>query len=201
MTRAIEEQLLSQTRHLPGQVSIETRGLSPTNTLRPCSHFEVSLAPGSKPIGRSNVAVRCNEPSGWSVFVPVRIRLHTDYLISARAIAAGQTVSEADISRQYGDLSELPVGTLTDPGQALDRTTTQAIPPGRPLRHEMLRLAMVIKQGQNVKVVSRGLGFEVANEGKALNNAFEGQVAQVRLTSGQIISGIARQDGQVEVGR
>jgi flagella basal body P-ring formation protein FlgA len=39
----------------------------------------------------------------------------------------------------------------------------------------------------------------VANEGKALNNAFEGQVAQVRLSSGQVISGVARQDGQVEV--
>jgi len=37
------------------------------------------------------------------------------------------------------------------------------------------------------------------NEGKALNNATEGQIAQVRTASGQVVSGVARSPGVVEV--
>jgi flagella basal body P-ring formation protein FlgA len=39
----------------------------------------------------------------------------------------------------------------------------------------------------------------VSSEGKALNNASDGQVVQVRAASGQTISGIARPGGMVEV--
>jgi flagella basal body P-ring formation protein FlgA len=63
----------------------------------------------------------------------------------------------------------------------------------------MLQQSLVVQQGQSVKVVSRGAGFQVANEGKALNNAAAGQVAQVRLGSGQVVSGIARASGVVEI--
>jgi flagella basal body P-ring formation protein FlgA len=39
----------------------------------------------------------------------------------------------------------------------------------------------------------------VSSEGKALNNATDGQIAQVRTSSGQTVSGIARTGGIVEV--
>jgi len=58
---------------------------------------------------------------------------------------------------------------------------------------------MVIRQGQTVRALSRGPGFAVANEGKALNNAVEGQVVQVRLADGQVVSGIAKAGGTVDV--
>jgi flagella basal body P-ring formation protein FlgA len=48
-------------------------------------------------------------------------------------------------------------------------------------------------------VVSRGSSFAVTAEGRALNNAAEGQLAQVRMASGQTVSGIARADGSVEI--
>jgi flagella basal body P-ring formation protein FlgA len=48
-------------------------------------------------------------------------------------------------------------------------------------------------------VVSRGPGFLVTAEGKAVANAADGQVAQARLTSGQTLSGIARSGGVVEI--
>ena len=44
-----------------------------------------------------------------------------------------------------------------------------------------------------------GAGFTISNEGKALNNATDGQIAQVRTASGQVVSGIARSGGVVEV--
>jgi flagella basal body P-ring formation protein FlgA len=56
-----------------------------------------------------------------------------------------------------------------------------------------------IVQGQTVRTVSKGTGFSVTSEGKALNNANEGQIVQVRTSSGQVLSGFARVGGIVEV--
>jgi flagella basal body P-ring formation protein FlgA len=44
-----------------------------------------------------------------------------------------------------------------------------------------------------------GRGFSISSEGRALNNASAGQVVQVRTASGQVVSGIARQDGLVDI--
>lgn len=203
LQRAVESFLTSQTQSLGGQVSFEIKTPDANNSLRTCSpgNIEVTLQPNARPVGRVSVTARCLDPGGWSLFVPVRIRVVADYLVAARPIAVGQTIAEADLGRQRGDLSELPAGTLTDPALVVDRAAATAIPIGRALRADMLRTVLSVRQGQSVRVVSRGPGFEVANEGKAMNNAAEGQVAQVRLNNGQIVSGIARSDGQVEIGR
>jgi len=50
-----------------------------------------------------------------------------------------------------------------------------------------------------VRIVSRGENFSVTGEGKAIGNAGEGQVVQVRTLRGAIISGTARAGGVVEV--
>lgn len=48
-------------------------------------------------------------------------------------------------------------------------------------------------------LTSGGKGFRVSAEGKALTKANEGQVVQVKVANGQVVSGIARSGGQVEV--
>lgn len=198
--KAVEDYLRIQSKGLPGQVSYVATGLDPNNNLAPCAAFEVSQTPGSRPWGRTSVRVHCAQDGGWSAFVPVQIKVVANYLVAARPLPQGQVVSESDFGLQSGDLADLPNGTLTDPQQALGRTVVMAVPAGRPLRGDMLRQALVVQQGQNVRVISRGPGFQVTNDGKALSNAVEGQVAQVRLNSGQVVSGVAHAGGQVEVG-
>ena len=197
--RAVEDYLRIQIKGLPGQASYSVGGLDPNNNLAPCAAFEVSQPPGSRAWGRTSVKVQCPQEGGWSVFVPVHIKVVAGYLIAARPLAPGQVITAADFVLQNGDLSDLPIGTLTDPQQAVGRAVSMLIPAGRPLRADMMRQVFVVQQGQSVKVVSTGPGFQVANDGKALNNAVEGQIAQVRLNNGQIVSGIARNGGQVEV--
>jgi flagella basal body P-ring formation protein FlgA len=67
------------------------------------------------------------------------------------------------------------------------------------VRSDLLRTPFAVQQGQSVKLVSAGPGFRVTAEGRALVNASQGQVAQVRTASGQTVSGIAMGDGSVEV--
>jgi len=71
---------------------------------------------------------------------------------------------------------------------------------GTVLRQEMLKISPVVQQGQTVKLISTGEGFSVSAEGQAMGKANEGQIVQVKVASGQIVSGIARNGGQIEVG-
>lgn len=199
--KAIESWLATHTQGLPGQVSWEIGGIDPGNQLAPCTRFDIGRTAGARSWGRTNLVVRCLGEANWRVYVPVNIRVKADYLISVRPIAQGQIIAADDLASEPGDLSELPGNILTDVAAAIGKVAAASIPAGKPLRDDMLRLRTVIRQGQTVKIISRGPGFAVANEGRALANAHPGQVVQVRLGNGQVVSGVANADGSAEVTR
>jgi len=198
--QASEEFLRIQTKGLPGQVSFSVGQIDPQNGLTPCTAFEVSLPAGARAWGSTNVKVHCQSENSWDIFVPVKIRVIGDYLVTARSLNQGQVIAESDLARNRGDLANLPTGTLTEPSQALGKSLAQSVASGQPLRSDILRQPLVVQQGQGVKVLSQGPGFQVTGgEGRALNNAMDGQVVQVRMASGHVVSGIARPGGVVEV--
>jgi flagella basal body P-ring formation protein FlgA len=196
---AIDTFLQRETRGLPGLVGFSIGAVDAENNLTPCPALGVSLPRGGRLWGRTNVVVRCQADPGWTLFVPVQVSVTGEYLVSSRALGLGQTVAEGDLEKRRGDLTELPDGVLADPKQAIGRTLAVSLAAGRPLRADALRLPLAVQQGQGVKVVSLGAGFQVSSEGRALNNAAVGQVAQVRLRNGQVVSGIARGEGVVEI--
>ncbi len=198
--KAVEDFLHIQVKGLPGQVSFTVGHVDPQNNLIPCPALEVSLPPGARAWGNTTVKVLCQIDGGWSIFVPVRIRVIGDYLVTARPLTQGQIVAEADLTKNHGDLANLPSGILTEASQAIGKVVALSVASGQPLRSELLRQAMVVQQGQGVKVLSKGPGFQVTGgEGRALNNAIDGQVVQVRMANGHVVSGIARAGGVVEV--
>lgn len=197
--QAVEDLLRIQTKGLPGRISIEVIDIDAQNNLASCSVLEPSLASGSRAWGKTTVAVRCRAEGGWTLYVSAKVIVVGDYLVTSRSLVPGLTITANDFVRQSGNLADLPPGTVTDPAQALGRTLTIGIAAGRPLRSDMLREPYAVRQGQSVKVISSGSGFRVSTEALALNNATPGQIAQVRTSSGQTLSGIARIGGIIDM--
>lgn len=187
-----------QTQGLPGKVSV-TMGKLDVSRLPPCTAHDAYLPAGSRLSGKTYVGVRCLGPNIWNVLVPVQIAVTGNYVTTTRALVAGQALQASDLAILSGDLSSLPTGIVTDPNSAIGKTLRNSLGSGQPLRSDQLLAPLVIRQGQSVRVISKGAGFAVSSEGKAINNAAEGQMAQIRLNSGQTISGVARADGSVEV--
>lgn len=196
---AIAEFLDARSRSLPGPARYDIGPIKAANVAKSCRSMTVTMDAGARQWGRTHVNVRCNEGAAWRIYVPVKIHVAVEYLVSARPLRAGQTIVEADLARRQGDLADLPPGILIDPTHAVGQTVGVSLPAERLLRADMLRQALVVKQGQSVKIVAGGTGFQVSGEGRALGNAVSGQVVQVRLVSGQVISGIARNDGTIAV--
>lgn len=188
-----------QTQGLPGKVAITVGHLDIRTQLPPCTAHEAYTPPGTRLWGRTNIGVRCLGPNVWSVLVPVQITVSGQYVATARALAAGQSIQAGDLLTMSGDLTGQPAGILTDPATAIGKTLKNSLGAGQPLRSDQLVAPLAIRQGQTVRLVSKGPGFSVSGEGKALNNAAEGQVAQIRMPSGQVVSGIAKGDGTAEI--
>lgn len=199
LNATVEQYLLAQTRGLPGKVGITLGQLDPRLQLTPCSAYEPFLPAGTQLWGKATIGVRCLGPSSWTIYMPVQIRVIGQYVVTARALNPGLPLNREDLAVQNGDLTALPTGVLTDREQGVGKILRNALAGGQPLRSDMLIAPFVVQQGQDVRLVTQGRGFSISNEGKALNNAAEGQVARARTANGQTVSGIARPGGVIEI--
>jgi flagella basal body P-ring formation protein FlgA len=191
--------LATQTRSLSGEVSIQVGEFSADNQLAPCLQLEAFLPPNGRAWGRISVGVRCLAPVSWSAWVPADVRVKGPYVVTNGPLAAGQIVSPGDLRVESGELTAMAADVITDPTQAIGQAARISLGAGRPLTASHLRQQPAVMQGQPVKVVSGGAGFQVANDGVALSSAANGQAAQVRLSNGQVVRGIARSGGVVEI--
>ncbi|MBH1961391.1 MAG: flagellar basal body P-ring formation protein FlgA [Rhodocyclales bacterium] len=197
--QAIASFLDTQMKSLPGKATYRIGSINASGLPEGCLAISVTMDTTARAWGKTHVNVRCTSDNPWRIYVPVEIHVLTSYVVSTRPLSAGQLISATDIALHPGDLAEMPQGTLTDLAQALGQLSRVSLPANRPLRADMLRQPQIITQGQNVKINSGGVGFQVSSDGRALNNAATGQLVRVRLASGQTVSGVAQANGTVTV--
>lgn len=186
-----------QTADMPGKVVYQVEDIDRRIMLPECKKLEAFLPVGGQLIGKTSVGVRCSEQQGWSIFVPVQIRISLNLLISARALPLGHTLHEEDIATQTTETTH--AGGITDAKQVIGKVLRYGISAGQVLREDMLRPPYSVTQGQSVRLIVQGNSFSIRSEGVALNNASEGQTVQVRTSSGRVISGIAGAGGVVNI--
>jgi len=198
LRKLAEGYLQAQSAGLPGKVIIKVGAVDPRLALAACPAPEAFQQPGARPWGKTTVGVRCTAPV-WSLFLQAQVNVIADYVAAAVPLAQGQPIEASQLATIQGDIAAMPNGIITDMAQAIGRTPTVSLPAGTPLRLDALKSKPVVQQNQAVRIVSRGENFSVSGEGKAIGNAGEGQIVQVRTPRGAIISGTARNGGIVEV--
>lgn len=195
----VEEFLKVEGAGLPGTVGVEVRPLDARMSLAACPAPEAFLQPGARAWGNTTVGVRCAAPTAWKVYIQAKVTVQGEYVAAAVPLAQGQPIEQSQLVLMKGDLAALPNGVLTDMAQAVGHSSTVSLQAGAPLRLDGLKAKPVVQQGQAVRVVTTGAGFQVSTEAKAIGTAGEGQVVQVRTAAGKIISGVAKAGGMVEV--
>ena len=169
-----------------------------SGALPACDALEPFLPGGARLWGRVSVGVRCTSGQPWTRYVPAYVAIRSNYYVAARPISAGQVLTLADAAVREGDLAALPRDVVVDPAHFDGVTTLNTIASGAPLRRESLRAAVAVQQGQNIRMRTRGPGFVVSTEGKAMASAAIGATVQVKMSGGQLLSGIVLADGTVE---
>lgn len=199
LRQTVSQFLTVQAGGLPGQITVTVGAIDPRLNLAACTAPQAFLPNGARAWGKTSVGVRCVAPSPWTVYIPAMVQVQGEYLAAAVPLAQGQTIGPNDIARVSGDLTALPPGIVTEQAQAVGHTLARSVAVGAPLRQDALRSQQAVAQGQVVRLVSSGPGFRVTADGRALANGSDGQVVQVKTQNGQVVSGVARAGGTVEV--
>jgi flagella basal body P-ring formation protein FlgA len=193
-----EDYLRQQLASLPGQPNIQIDEVH-TDRLPACEALSASTAGQVRPRSRMSVSVRCSAPRPWNVYVQATVSLPGQYYVAARPINAGETIELTDLAPRDGDLINLPAGAITDPQTVVGMTASNRIGMGQTIRAATLRSAGSVQRGQTVRIMARGPGFVVSSEGQVMSNASPGAMVEVKTSSGQIVSGILKSRGTVEV--
>jgi len=191
--------LAQQTAGLPGEISINVELPRSASRLSRCEAPEVFIPEGARLLGRVAVGIRCHAPDEWTTYLRGNISITSSYLVAAVPLKPGQTLTSDLLEARRGELSKLAQDVVTRTDQVTVKIITTGLIAGAPIRSGMMRAPQVVSQGQGIQMIVNGNGFSISSEGRALNNAVEGQVVQVRTPSGQVVSGIARTGGLVDI--
>ena len=167
---------------------------TPKNLYPTCEQPALSLTGYAQLWGNVNVLTNCGNEKRY---LQVNVQATGNYVVAAQAIARGSVLTPESVKLKRGRLDQLPPKTMLEISQAQDAVSLRDLSPDQPVQLSMLRQAWRVKAGPRVMVVANGEGFRVNSEGQALNNAAVSQSARVRMSSGQIVSGIVGADGNI----
>ncbi len=167
--------------------------------LASCGHTEAFLRAGARLWGRSFVGYRCLQHPGWSISVPVQVRLYGPALVTTQSLPALQPLTATVLRTEEVEVTREPAGVATRADQIEDRVCTRGIDAGQPIPLNMLRTVPAVGQGDAVKLVGSGNGFSISTDAVALATVAAGETVRVRVESGRTVSGIARKGRIVEV--
>lgn len=199
LVRTTAERFLAEETASQGEARITVAAPDARLDLAACDHLEGFLPPGARLQGHATVGVRCTAPVRWVLYLSAQVQMIGQYVVAARPLAAGQSLALDDLAIRRGDLADLPTGSLNTLEAALGRQLQAGVSAGQPLRRDALKPVQVVQSGQPVRLHVEGRGFEVTGEGTAVSAATEGAPVQVRTPRGNVISGIARAGGVVDV--
>jgi flagella basal body P-ring formation protein FlgA len=199
ISKEAENFLRLQTSQLTNEIEVSVKPIDSRLKLQTCDELTGFLPPGTKAWGKVTVGVRCTKPKPWTIYLAAQVRVFGDYYVTKNAVNAGQKITENDVVKIRGEISNQAPGTILSIDNALGKTMLSGYPAGVSLRTDMFKLTPIIQQGQSIKVISQGAGFRVSNDAIALNNASEGQITKAKTQSGVLVSGIARSGGFIEV--
>jgi flagella basal body P-ring formation protein FlgA len=175
--------------------------IQPGLRLQPCaSGVQPAVAPGLRSPSRVLIEIRCEGPSRWQIYVPVRLIGTSPVVIAAHAIVMGSVLTAKDLLTEQRDVSALPIGYFDDPALTIGLTAARGIAGGAVLTNQQLVGARAVQRGQTVTLIADFGGMSVRMAGRALTDGLLNQRVKVEnLSSGKIVEGIARSEQMVEV--
>ncbi len=182
----------------PG-VEVTVDALDPRLKLPLCA--EALLTQATSPRGATtSVAVRCEAPTPWTVYVAVRLRELRKVPVLTQAVMPNEIAEARHFMMQLRDVASLPQGYLDDIDTAIGQRFRRSLPANAVPAPGDLSPPRWVRRGDAVQLISRAGPIEVRAEGRALGDGLAGGRVRVEnLRSQRVVEGVVSAPGLVEV--
>lgn len=198
--RAAAEQAVREHYAMPGsRVEIAPGSLDLRLQLASCDQPLRALIAGNAQVSsRMTVPVQCPQDGGWTVRVPLQVKVFRTVLVASHALLRGDGVSAADVHGEERDITRLGYGYLDSLEQLAGRSLARGVPSGSVLSPGALGGRRMVRAGDHVQMVARLDGIEVRADGIALGSGDHGARLRVRNgSSGKVVDGMVSAPGVV----
>ena len=198
--RAAAEQGLRDHFARPGsRIEVSTEPLDLRLQLAVCTQpLRALISDQTQVRPRMMVPVQCPQAGGWTVRVPVRLKLFRNVLVSSRALLRGDGISAADVHAEERDVARLGYGYLENFRQIAGRSLSRAVARGTVLTPGTLGGRRMVRAGDHVQVLAQLDGIEVRADGVALGSGDNGARLRVRnASSGRVVDAMVSAPGVV----
>jgi flagella basal body P-ring formation protein FlgA len=164
------------------------------------SPLETSLAPGARAPTRITVQVRCAEPDGWRVYVPVQVTYYDRVVVASRAVDRGAVLAATDLAVEERETNSLPASYMRDPAELTGFTLARPVVAGTVISPALLAADHVIHRGDVVTLIAQSGSMTVRAQGRALADAaLHSRVRVQNVGSGRQVEGVVVGSGVVEI--
>ncbi len=183
------------------QVSINVGTLDPRLRLHQCDQ-PLDLSIKAPPQGQGNITVKtaCTGSQPWTVYIPARVDIFAQVAVASKSLARGHLVSEADISFQRSNTSQLGFGHISEKHRLVGMVLERPMRAGEVFRLSGIEQPQVVQRGDSVMVEAQAGSLNVVAPGKALGSGKVGEQIRVENSQSQrIIDARIVAPGRVEV--
>ncbi len=188
--RWLDDTLASSAGSLPLRMEVTVGALDRRLRLAPCDQIDPYIPPNTRLWGKTRLGLRCLQgTSKWNVFLPITVKAFGPAWVIRGNVAQGAVLSEDDAMSAEVDWAELNSPIVANQADWVGYTATRSLNTGQALRQDMTRAAQVFQAGSQVRVLARGVGFEIATSAQAISAGVVGQSARVRMDNGRVMTG------------
>jgi flagella basal body P-ring formation protein FlgA len=164
-----------------------------------CKDLKFSLISKNTQGNSFRLEVFCDEANSWHSIFNAYIINQKKYYVAAHDLEEGKVISDADIAVLHEYNALLSTAIISNKEKIIGLTVLKAIQKGSAFLRSDLKSARGLMMGQPIKIISRGKGFQITNQGKLLNNPTNGQFARVETSSKKLITGIVEGTSVVDI--
>jgi flagella basal body P-ring formation protein FlgA len=199
--QAAEQAVLSHSAPAGARLSANAATLDPRLQLAPCaSALRGALAGDGELHDTVTVAVRCEQPVRWTVYVRVSVNTELPVLTARHLLPRGSALSAADFEFRPRLVNGLGSRYPTGPEALAGARLRLPLNAGDVLSNDMLEQLPLIRRGQQVTLMARSGTVEIRVNATALADGRAEQRIQVQnQNSRQIVEAVVRRSDLVEV--
>lgn len=198
--RAAAEQAVREHYAMPGsRIEIAPGSLDLRLQLAECRQPLRALIGGNAQVSsRMTVPVQCPQEGGWTVRVPLQVKVWRTVLVASHPLLRGDGVGATDVHGEERDITRLGYGYVENLDQVAGRSLARAVARGSVLSPGALGGRRMVRAGDHVQMVARLDGIEVRADGIALGSGDNGARLRVRNeSSGKVVDGMVSAPGVV----